>query len=60
MTEKKRKELSDKAIFELQNELNNDVEGGHINGDKILCNLLKTLGFDEVVNAWDELSKWYA
>jgi hypothetical protein len=28
--------------------------------DDILCNLLVSLGYKEVVDAWEEVPKWYA
>ena len=37
-----------------------DPEVTHQLGDKVLCDLLKALGFEDVVAAWDELEKWYA
>ena len=37
-----------------------DYEIAHSRGDDILCKLLKTLGYEDVVEAWDEIPKWYA
>lgn len=37
-----------------------DTEGGHSVADEVLCDLLRSLGYDDVVDAWDRLPKWYA
>lgn len=37
-----------------------DVEITHTLADKVLCDLLKALGYEDVVAAWEELEKWYA
>lgn len=37
-----------------------DTEAAHRNADKVLCALLKTMGFDDVVEAWEKVEKWYA
>jgi hypothetical protein len=37
-----------------------DTEGAHYSADKILCELLESLGYKETVAAWDEIAKWYA
>lgn len=37
-----------------------DVEAAHGNADDVLCELLRSLGYGDVVNAWDEVEKWYA
>ena len=37
-----------------------DVEGTHIEADKILCEVLKTLGQSELVEEFEKLEKWYA
>lgn len=39
---------------------NRDVEGTHIEADKILCEVLKTLGQGELVEEFEKLEKWYA
>lgn len=39
---------------------NRDVEGTHIEADKILCEVLKTLGQSELVEEFEKLEKWYA
>lgn len=37
-----------------------DPEAAHANADDILCELLKTLGYEDVVIAWQSVEKWYA
>lgn len=37
-----------------------DRETWHVIADDILCELLKELGYDAVVDAWDDIPKWYA
>lgn len=37
-----------------------DQEMAHINADAVLCDLLRDLGYEEVVQAWADVDKWYA
>ena len=37
-----------------------DPERAHQEADDVLCELLKSLGYEDVVKAWDEVSKWYS
>ncbi len=37
-----------------------DAEYAHGEADDILCDILKDLGFEEIVEAWDKVPKWYA
>lgn len=37
-----------------------DIETGHRQANAILCDLLRKLGFDEVVDAYEAVEKWYA
>lgn len=39
---------------------NSDVEAAHNQADKILCDLLNSLGYDDVVKEFENLEKWYA
>jgi len=36
-----------------------DTEGAHIEADAVLCQLLRELGYEKVVEKWYEVSKWY-
>lgn len=56
-----RKALSDEMVSRLQKEANNDdTECAHINADDILCELLEKLGYKDVVEKYNEVSKWYS
>ena len=37
-----------------------DTEAAHDNADKILCELLTSLGYVKTVEAWNSVDKWYA
>ena len=37
-----------------------DDEMAHVEADNLVCELLKELGFEEVVKEYDKVSKWYA
>ena len=39
---------------------NDDTEMAHIHADSVLCDLLTSLGYKEVVDEYEEISKWYA
>lgn len=47
-----------KQLTELQRD--NDQEWAHIMADRILCNLLSELGYDDIVEEYTNISKWYA
>lgn len=47
-----------KDLIELQK--SRDMEAAHITADDILCRLLRSLGYADVVSAWEQLPKWYA
>jgi hypothetical protein len=56
-----KKALSDEMVKRLQAEVENgDTECAHGNADDILCELLEKLGYNEVVDKYNEVSKWYA
>jgi len=56
-----RKALSGEMVERLQAEVDNDdTECAHGNADDILCELLEKLGYKEVVEKYNEVSKWYA
>ncbi len=52
------KEQAIEALKELQT--NGDAEIAHGEADRILCELLTTLGCREVVDEWEKVDKWYA
>lgn len=37
-----------------------DPETAHMAADAILCDLLSDLGYDDIVEAFKAVSKWYA
>jgi hypothetical protein len=37
-----------------------DIEGGHIEADELMCELLDSLGYHEGVAIFQSMSKWYA
>ena len=39
---------------------NCDTEMAHVYADRVLCMLLGNLGYDEIVNAYENIEKWYA
>ena len=51
------------AVSELERiaeESAGDPEAAHSEADEVLCELLKTLGYENVVKAWQSVEKWYA
>ena len=51
----------EEAISELQKEQRNgDTEVAHGNADDTLCELLISLGYQDVVDEWIAVEKWYA
>lgn len=45
-------------LIELQG--TGDYETAHYLADKILCELLTTMGYDDVVEEYRKVGKWYA
>ena len=39
---------------------NRDTVVAHADADDALCELLRELGYQEVVAAWERVAKWYA
>mgnify|MGYP007101896075 FL=1 len=37
-----------------------DAEMNQREADDILCDILRSLGYDDIVAAYDEIYKWYA
>lgn len=57
--------LSDEARTEFIKQLQDwqgegDYETAHSEADDILCDVLKLLGYEDIVEAWDKVGKWYA
>jgi hypothetical protein len=47
-----------KQLKKLQ--ISTDTECAHVDADDLLCELLNRLGFEEVVEAFNDIDKWYA
>lgn len=39
---------------------NEDIEINHIAADNILCSILRLLGYDDIVEEFDNINKWYS
>lgn len=39
---------------------NNDTEMAHILADELMCKLLRELGYDEGVDIFEQMDKWYS
>ena len=51
----------EEAINELKQwQAHDDEEMEHIRADEILCELLISLGYQDVVDEWKKVGKWYA
>lgn len=37
-----------------------DTEVAHLHADEVLCQLLTSLGYEDVADAYREIGKWYA
>lgn len=53
--------IDDKCSYGMRKLKNiNDIESQHIEADKILCKVLKEIGFTKIVKEFWEVPKWYA
>jgi hypothetical protein len=52
--------LMDEAIKKLRDCEMRGMEEGHMEADDILCELLRQLGYLEVVEEYEKIGKWYA
>jgi hypothetical protein len=51
----------EQAIAELKRlQLDRDAEVAHGEADDVLCKLLAALGYQDVVDEWEKVDKWYA
>lgn len=51
----------EEALEELKElEDSGDPESSHGRADDVLCDLLKSLGYTDVVEAYESVPKWYA
>ncbi|WP_313266530.1 hypothetical protein [Sphingobacterium sp.] len=51
------KETIKQSLIDLQ--YNDDTEIAHIQADNILCQFLKELGYEDIVEEYDKIDKWY-
>ena len=56
------KKQKEKYLKQLQKQLyNGDTEEAHEEADDILINILRDIGeFDEIIEAYTKINKWYA
>jgi hypothetical protein len=55
------KKLLNKYLKEMQKlVLENDLEKAHSEADDLLCCLLETIGYKELVEEYDKVKKWFA
>lgn len=54
--------MSPKEFAEAMRQIDQDcdVEIGHSRADDLMCAILRELGYEEGVNVFDEMVKWYA
>ena len=38
----------------------NDAEGRHAMADELMCELLEALGYEEGIEIFDDMEKWYS
>lgn len=49
------------AIFALKAlQTSSDIEAEHGSADEVLCALLISLGYQDVIDEWEKVEKWYA
>lgn len=55
------RETAERILAELRElESGGDPELEHSRADDLLCEMLAVLGYDEIVEAWHKVAKWYA
>jgi hypothetical protein len=55
------KTLKEKYLKDMQVvETLGDEEVAHCLADELLCNLLKELGYEDIVESFNKIDKWYA
>jgi len=53
--------LKEKYLNKLKEKCSSgDIEINHYNADDVLCELLESLGYNEIVTEFKKLEKWYA
>lgn len=54
------KELEKEYIEKLNEWISADEELAHTEADFLICELLKKLGYEKVVEEYDKVDKWYS
>ena len=52
--------LKDRVVAALEASNKLDTESGHKDADNALCEFLIGLGYEDVVELWDQEGKWYS
>lgn len=60
MTDPEKEQAMINALQKIQEEYEGNQEKAHMIADAILCALLDQLGYSRVVDAYNEIDKWYA
>ena len=55
-----RKEVIEKLNGFAHDSEDGDAEVPHILADDVLCDLLRGLGYQDVIDAYEAVNKWYA
>jgi hypothetical protein len=51
----------EQAIAELKDcQTSGDTEATHSEADEVLCKFLIALGYQDIVDEWEKVDKWYA
>ena len=54
------KELEELRNLKATGDYFENFETDHIEADEILCKILLELGYDEIVEAYNQVGKWYS
>ena len=50
----------EEVLIKLKEATDMDTETGHVVADEILCKFLASLGYQDIVDAYEKIDKWYA
>ena len=45
---------------QIAEDLWNDTEGRHAMADELMCELLEAMGYEEGIEIFDDMEKWYS
>jgi hypothetical protein len=62
MTKNKQNEILriKSEMLQMKNEIDGDIESSHFYADKLLCELLIILGYQDIVDDYESIDKWYS